>query len=107
MTLTPTATLTPGSEEFHVSKNVFRAPGDSVAIRVAIRNYPGDYRLVVYNSAGECVKLLGSGQLTAAFEDTFIWNGTNQNGENCASGLYFFSLVEPFNRRTARILLIH
>jgi hypothetical protein len=35
-----------------------------------------------------------------------LWNGTNKYGNPCASGVYIFSLREPFDHKIKRILLI-
>jgi hypothetical protein len=109
-TSSPTATITPtfppGFEEFYISKNLFNAGQEPVSIYVATSKYPGAYRLAVYNSSGERVKSLDERQLAAPYQHSYLWDGTNQYGEKCASGVYIFYLTEPFGTRLARVLLI-
>jgi hypothetical protein len=91
---------------FYVSKNVFNAGQESVSIFLATSKYPGAYSLKVYNSAGECVKLLDGRQIAEPFQHSYLWDGTNRYGEKCASGIYIFYLVEPFGSRLAKVLLL-
>jgi sugar lactone lactonase YvrE len=105
-TRTPTATLPPGFEKFYVSKNVINPKQEPVSIFVATSKYGGHYSLNVYNSAGERVKNLDDRELTEPFQHSYLWDGTNQYGEKCASGMYVFYLAEPYGIRMARVLLI-
>jgi hypothetical protein len=102
----PTPTIQPGLEVFYVSKNLFNPGQEPVSIYVAASKYPGPYSLAVYNSAGECVKVLDKRELTEPFQHSYLWDGKNQYGEKCASGMYIIYLVEPFNLRLARVLLV-
>jgi flagellar hook assembly protein FlgD len=95
-----------GSEIFYVSKNVFNPGNEPVSIYVATSKYPGLYSLKVYNSAGECVKVLDDQQITEPYQHSYLWDGKNQYGEKCASGMYIIYLVEPFGTKLARVLLV-
>ena len=68
--------------------------------------FPGAYSLRIYNSAGEHIKTLDEGSLNAPLHQTYTWDGTNKMGDPCASGLYFFYLVEPNALKTKRIILL-
>jgi hypothetical protein len=105
-TVTATPTYPPGLEKFYVSKNVFIGGQEPVSVFVATAKYPGPYRLAVYNTAGECVKVLDKRELTEPFQYSYLWDGRNQYDEPCASGMYIFYLTEPFGSKLARILLI-
>ena len=111
-TVTPTGTInlatpTPGScDLFYVSKNIIQHGSEPVSIHVVYCEYPGNYFLGVYNSAGELVKTLDSPYLQGPLNKTYTWNGTNRDGDPCASGVYIFYLIEPFDRKVKRILLI-
>ena len=113
-TLTPTMaptgtwtqTPTPAPETFFIDRNLFQPP-DEVSIRVAVQSYPGNFSLRIYNTAGEMVRLLDERPLSAPFADVFTWDGRNDNHEMCASGVYIIYLVEPLNRRLARVMFIH
>ncbi len=48
-------------------------------------------KLVVYNILGQKIKTLYSG-VAYAGTNTVLWNGRNENGELCSSGVYFYRL---------------
>lgn len=47
--------------------------------------------LTVYNSLGNQVAVLANGQLSAG-KHNITWDGTNSNGNQCNSGLYYYEL---------------
>ncbi len=107
ITFTPTPTI-PNIDTFYVSKNVYNPTSDSpVSIFVQYTKFPGSYDLWIYNSAGEHIKTLESTYLSAPVSQAYTWDGKNKYGDACASGVYIFYLVEPFERQYKRILLIH
>ena len=94
-------------DDFYVSKNIFNpTKGESVSIFVAYSKYPGDYNLRIYNSVGEHIKTLDTQHLIAPVRNSYHWDGTNKNGDPCASGVYVLYLIEPFDRKIKRLLLI-
>lgn len=104
---TPTVTPTPVyADVFYVSKNLF-VSSDSVSIFVDYTKIPGDYGLYIYNSAGEHIKTLDSQHLTAPISQSYHWDGTNKNGNTCASGVYILYLIEPFDRKIKKVLFLH
>ncbi|HVZ80521.1 MAG TPA: choice-of-anchor L domain-containing protein [bacterium] len=117
-TRTPTATRTPTNtptitptfppfmDDFEVDKNAFTPPGESVSITVGYSQFPGNYSLRIYNSAGEHIRTLDSQGLTTPIRQTYVWDGTNKYGDKCASGIYLIALEEPFNRKLKKVLLI-
>lgn len=104
-TPTPTATL-PNVDIFYASKNVFKPSDGPVSIHVEYSKFPGNYQLWVYNTAGEHIRTLDSQQLTARMVKSYEWDGKNKNGEDCSSGVYILYLIEPFDRKYKRLLLI-
>jgi hypothetical protein len=104
---TPTATVS-GNDVFYVSKNAFLPSQGPVSIRVDYNRFPGNYGLKIYNSAGELIKDLSPNltQLNAPIGQSYFWDGTNLYGTKCASGVYIFYLIEPFDRRLKRVILI-
>jgi sugar lactone lactonase YvrE len=106
----PTPTMITGpvpQSYFNVSKNVFTPSQGALTITAIVYDYPGDVSLKIYNTAGELVKKLLNTHLTGPLTVTiFPWDGTNTNGQNCASGVYIIVLTEPFGRRSARVLLV-
>jgi hypothetical protein len=77
-----------------------------VTIRVSTNQYPGRLELWVYNSVGEHIKKLDGRYLNAPWEWTYTWDGKNQYGEECASGLYLICLIKPLDRLAGRVLLV-
>ena len=104
-TFTPTATPYT-ADIFDVTKNVLRS-GESVSIFVNYTAYPGEYDLLIYNSAGEHIKTLDSQPLTGPVSQWYSWDGKNKYNDECASGVYLIHVIEPYSAKTKRILLIH
>ncbi|MBN1823884.1 MAG: hypothetical protein JW803_06170, partial [Endomicrobiales bacterium] len=52
-------------------------------------NKSGKIKLYIYNLAGELVRELDEGDKTGGFYYYTEWDGRNDNGEECASGIYF------------------
>lgn len=111
-TITPTITITftptpPSVDIFQVSQNLLRPSQGSVSIYVSYNSYPGPYSLKIYNSAGEFIATLDKGPtLNSPINETYTWDGKNRFGAPCASGVYIFYLIEPFDRKVKRILLV-
>ena len=75
-------------------------------IRFATSNYPnpfnpsttikysmpkaGHLTLNVYNVRGQLVKTLIDGNRPAGADQTIVWDGTNNQGSNVSSGVYFY-----------------
>ncbi len=49
----------------------------------------GELKFYIYNLAGELVKIIDVGEKTSGHFYYTEWDGTNQKGEKCASGVYF------------------
>ncbi len=107
ITETPTATI-PFADSFYVDKNLFNPSQGGVSILIGYSQYPGPYSLSIYNTAGEFVKDLVPMQ-TATQPITYAnaWDGTNYSGSKCADGVYLIYLVEPFDRKLKKVLLVH
>jgi hypothetical protein len=109
ITLTPTITPTPlpNLDFFYVSKNIFNPATDGpVSINVQYSKFPGEYDLWVYNTAGEHIKTIDHQNLSGVLNQSYTWDGTNKYGAKCASGVYIFYLIEPFEKEQKRILLV-
>ena len=62
---------------------------------------PGNVKLDVYNIKGQKVKTLVNKTMEMG-KHSIVWNGTNENGRNVASGLYLYKLKtekEEFNSK--------
>ena len=105
---TCTPSPTPASVDiFVVNKNLFNPSKDkTVSLLVDYSSYPGEYSLRIYNTAGEHIQTLDRQYLTAPVNKSYLWDGTNKNGDACASGIYVFYLVEPYSKKIKRLLLV-
>lgn len=108
VTSTPTITPTPVPtfDVFYVNQNQFNPANGPVSINVQYSQYPGNYAVWIYNSAGEHVRTLDSQTLNGPVTQWYLWDGKNKYGADCASGVYLIYLEEPFDRKQKRILLI-
>jgi hypothetical protein len=52
---------------------------------------PGRVRFYIYNLAGELVRELDMGSKNGGYYYYAEWDGKNDNGEECASGVYFMN----------------
>ena len=61
--------------------------------------------LEIYNILGQHVQTLADGSYEAG-RYTYTWNGTNDNGVNVPSGIYFYSLRTDEFSKTNKMMLI-
>jgi hypothetical protein len=101
---------------FYINQNVFTpAAGAPLTIQVGYTQFPGSYSLKVYNTAGEFIRDIGLSANPKAPTylnqplpvTTYTWDGTNYAGNRVSSGVYIFYLVEPFDRKIKRVILVH
>jgi flagellar hook assembly protein FlgD len=55
----------------------------------------GPVTIDVYNVAGRVVRTLLDTELDAGANGFVVWDGTNDSGERCASGVYFYRIAAP------------
>ena len=65
----------------------------------------GEVHLAIYNTLGQEVRLLASGVKEAGFH-RITWDGTNQNGQHVASGIYFVRLQAAGNHTSVRKMML-
>jgi len=64
-----------------------------------------DVRLEIYDILGRSVKVLTDGELEAGYHE-IIWDGKNRQGNDIASGVYFYRLkTESFSDIKKMLLL--
>ncbi len=72
--------------------------------------HAGPMRLAVYDVRGRLVRTLHDGPHEAGSfkteERAFYWNGTTENGNDAASGVYFVRLVSGEERRMTKVVLL-
>ncbi len=111
VTSTPTATFTATPlpvDIFTADKNVFSPSRDKfLHVTVQYNQYPGPYHLTIYNTAGENIYNLDPrGSVNGPVSQVYAWDGKNKSSEQCASGVYILYLVEPFDRKVKRFILV-
>jgi flagellar hook assembly protein FlgD len=114
MSWTPTASVSPTAnpalglvDVFNVNLNVFNTTTQgSVSIYVGYSQAGTPYSLKVYNSAGEFIMDLSQKDTSTPIFTSYLWNGRNFRGDACASGIYILYLVEPYDRKLKRLILI-
>jgi len=60
----------------------------------------------VYNIAGRVVRTLLNTELAAGASGHVVWDGTNDGGERCASGVYFYRLSAPGYTETRKMVML-
>ena len=106
-TPTNTPTATPNFDIFYVDKNLWTPSKDGpVSMYVGYSKYGGEYSFRIYNTAGEHIKTLDAYRPTQPITKSYTWDGKNKNGDDCASGVYILYLIEPFDRKVKRLILV-
>ncbi|MDP8233072.1 MAG: lamin tail domain-containing protein, partial [Candidatus Zophobacter franzmannii] len=73
-------------------KNIFPNPfNPSTSVAFSLKE-DGFVNVSVYNVKGELVSVVFNGMKDATENGFITWDGTNTNGENCGSGIYFFRM---------------
>ncbi len=66
----------------------------------------GPATIEVYNIAGKVVRTLLDTALDAGASGFVVWDGTNDVGEKCASGVYFYRLNAPGYTETQKMVML-
>jgi len=96
-------------------------PGTLTSHRLSCANYPnpfnpsttvwvnlpqaGNTTVNIYNVKGQVVKTLASGSMTAG-QHTLVWNGEDNAGRPCSSGLYFYRVSTPQGSVTHKMMML-
>jgi hypothetical protein len=104
----PMATSTPTPAQactgtFTVPVNLFRPDQGGITVTA---DPCGPYELGVYNSAGEKVRILAAQGSVPPASFNYDWDGNNEKGEPCASGVYLLRLAGPYEVRLAKVILL-
>jgi thermitase len=94
---------------------------DSTRSSLELKNFPNPFnptteiqfnlenstqaRLTIYNLLGREITTLINKQLPAG-DHSVLWNGTDENGQKVASGIYFYKLTTEYMVETKRMLLL-
>ncbi|MBN2565837.1 MAG: T9SS type A sorting domain-containing protein [Candidatus Eisenbacteria bacterium] len=66
----------------------------------------GPVTIQVYNVAGKVVRTLLSTEVDAGATGYVVWDGTNDGGENCASGVYFYRIAAPGFTESHKMIML-
>jgi hypothetical protein len=66
----------------------------------------GPVSIRVYNVAGKVVRTLLDKELEAGAEGKVVWDGTNDVGSKCASGVYFYRIQAPGFRAGRKMVML-
>jgi hypothetical protein len=76
----------------------------TTTIRYSIEE-PGSVSLDIYNIKGQLVKTLYQGNAEIG-SHTAIWNGLDNSGNACSSGVYFYRLRTPKTSLVRKMLML-
>lgn len=76
----------------------------TTSIRYSIEE-PGSVSLEIYNIKGQLVKTLYHGNAEVG-SHTAIWNGLDNSGNACSSGVYFYRLRTPKTSLVRKMLML-
>ena len=96
------------NEIIHTTKltNNYPNPFNHITtISFTIDNFDKNTEITVYNLKGQEVKQLVSEQLSAG-KHSVVWNGTDENGNNVPSGVYFYKFICSEYSVTKKMLLM-
>ncbi|MDD3050172.1 MAG: FlgD immunoglobulin-like domain containing protein [Candidatus Cloacimonetes bacterium] len=65
----------------------------------------GNVKVTVYNLKGQFIKTLSNEYVTIG-EQTVTWNGTDENGKDVSSGVYFYKVETPTSTNMNKMLLL-
>ncbi|MDO9578744.1 MAG: choice-of-anchor J domain-containing protein [Candidatus Cloacimonadales bacterium] len=66
---------------------------------------PGPVSIDIYNIKGEKVKTLVKGEFDAK-EYNVVWNGTDDNGKQVSSGVYFYKMISNNYSSTRKMIML-
>ena len=81
--------------------NPFR---ESTTVRYSTRQQ-GRVRIVVHDMSGSRIRVLADGLLEPGFHST-TWDGTDNAGKTCSSGVYWVRMYFPGGAETKTVVLI-
>jgi hypothetical protein len=91
--------------EFSLRQNFPNPFNPTTTIRYDVPASGGHVGLRVYDVTGRLVRTLVNGEQTPGAKKV-VWNGTNDQGEGVATGVYFCRLVAPGYEETRRIVFL-
>jgi hypothetical protein len=78
-------------------------PATSIAYSV---REAGSVTIAIYNAAGRVVRTLLDAEVEAGTSGEVVWNGLDDLGDACASGVYFYRIDAPGFESTKKMVLL-
>ena len=91
--------------ETHLGENYPNPFNPITTIKFTTENIEKNTELIIYNIKGQKVKILVNEKLDTG-KHSVIWNGTDDNGKNVSSGVYFYSLNSGRYTSTKKMILM-
>ncbi|MCK4915208.1 MAG: T9SS type A sorting domain-containing protein, partial [Candidatus Eisenbacteria sp.] len=66
----------------------------------------GPVTIAVYNVAGKVVRTLLDTEVDAGASGYVVWDGANDGGMKCASGVYFYRIAAPGFKETRKMIML-
>jgi flagellar hook assembly protein FlgD len=66
----------------------------------------GQTTIRVYNVAGKVVRTLLDRELAAGTSGRVVWDGTDDAGERCAAGVYFYRILATGFSSSGKMVLL-
>ncbi|MCC7429850.1 T9SS type A sorting domain-containing protein [bacterium] len=92
-------------KEYSLSQNYPNPFNPSTKINFTLKEN-GFTRLTIFNTLGQLVKTLVSEKLEAGTLQNVVWNGTDNNGNQVSSGIYFYKLESGNFSETKKMVLL-
>jgi photosystem II stability/assembly factor-like uncharacterized protein len=86
-----------------ISPNPFRK---TTNIKLQVVNIGRQNSLNIFDASGRFVKKLELGDIHSSLLTTVTWDGTNQDGQSVAAGIYFVEIKTPASHTTEKIILL-
>ncbi|NIO29577.1 MAG: T9SS type A sorting domain-containing protein [Candidatus Latescibacteria bacterium] len=90
---------------FMLHHNVPNPFNPMTSIRYDVRASGGRVTLKVFDASGRLVRTLVN-DVESPGQNTAIWYGRNDNGQNVASGVYFYRMTAPDFEKTYKMVLL-
>ncbi|MEK7477441.1 MAG: FlgD immunoglobulin-like domain containing protein [Candidatus Coatesbacteria bacterium] len=91
--------------DYALNRNLFRGRTETLTVTFTLPETT-DVSLIVYNSVGQKVKTLMKRVVARRMAQMLEWDGTNDDGERCASGAYFVRLETAHWVKTKKVALV-
>ncbi len=104
-TASPTATLTPVTNNFRPAVNLFLPKDGPLKLYYGVER-PNKYKITVFNLAGQTIRTLEEKDVTDTIYGSIEWDGKNDAGNWVASGVYIIRLETDVYRQNIRVAVV-